>query len=1042
MIALFEVSNMLFCKDQPVPYTTARKLSSRVIVNGKLVDYKKFTDSRKLSTFSAFGSFDVSASFPTFTVLGRLNGQFSDQDIAQCVGSRQTVADAWLSRRLSQDGYSVENSALVNCPLPNGSRGQCFFEENDRKELLTVIKGDVSFSEGDISARSDIPKSNVLVSLRGRVYDIGIYLRIATESNSQGAFRPNAATSFFADEVTNAMIRNAGGDMTADFEKLPDKELVQRCFNKLFYAGITRSTSLTLGCSAIQPVLYAAIALIMLILLPRHLMAFVMTGRNDKEGTSDAYVVALIHLTAEPFSWIRKTIESVALSTYRDSQKLLWIVCDGDLTCENGDVPTHELVLKLLGYQGKAVDICEYSSIGELSKAPNAALLYSGTYIVAGRRLPYVLIVKLGGEHESILPGSRGKRDTVAMLIGFFSRIMRNESLLSSLEYELFMTIKKLRFDPRRFEYALVINGGTVIEPSVPLTLVNRLDREELAAVASAKSEIANFAPLQGYVHYIDNCMSPLFKNALGVSTLVNSGCYMLRLKYSDGTPCLLSQDFMERYTNLNRVPQDLHSKQLAYQSEDEHIGVLMMLCEPSLKITFEPAAVVKIPAMPWSIIYDSFRVRHNSHFHAIKESLKLRTRYKFAGIAKLLSMMLLPSFTSYCYVLVVRAILSPYIYSSAITVVPLVFVHILSILSQLVRLNFKVVFSGLTYLLVGIPLYCIIFPVMAFLQMNTFTTVNMARSKGSKYVHAHPAFGKGLESASIQKMSLENWKSMHPVKPPVSQIRQSQHPANHQSPPLKANTIGANHTKAIPKVERKLPTITPRVDMNQPVSIANHPQTRLPRPPLHPPTILQNQLPQINALKKPSNHDSFLGMDRPDSIMSRPASIAVRNLQKAGNNRPTSTSSEDTIRVPIATMRHQTVQFHKAKMVAVQQPHRPMRAQSIVPSEYQASDYGFSTSRPQTSINRDTMMTTATNNRLDQNQLDDEELEELTGVSKQELGDEIHIILQDADLNTVTRREVKEALASVFGGTVEVYYNDFINTCIEEYTLEKLALI
>jgi hypothetical protein len=73
---------------------------------------------------------------------------------------------------------------------------------------------------------------------------------------------------------------------------------------------------------------------------------------------------------------------------------------------------------------------------------------------------------------------------------------------------------------------------------------------------------------------------------------------------------------------------------------------------------------------------------------------------------------------------------------------------------------------------------------------------------------------------------------------------------------------------------------------------------------------------------------------------------------------------------------------------------------------------------------------------------LDDDELAEIAGgLTKDEIRDEIHFLLKDADLNKITRREVKEHLFGVFGESIE-YYADFINQCVEEYTLEKLALL
>ncbi|KAJ3077720.1 hypothetical protein HK102_005011 [Quaeritorhiza haematococci] len=68
---------------------------------------------------------------------------------------------------------------------------------------------------------------------------------------------------------------------------------------------------------------------------------------------------------------------------------------------------------------------------------------------------------------------------------------------------------------------------------------------------------------------------------------------------------------------------------------------------------------------------------------------------------------------------------------------------------------------------------------------------------------------------------------------------------------------------------------------------------------------------------------------------------------------------------------------------------------------------------------------------------------EERDAVMREDLKDEIHFILEEADLNKVTRREVKEQLIAEFGEEIVMgKYAQFIDDCVEEFTLEKLALL
>jgi hypothetical protein len=108
--------------------------------------------------------------------------------------------------------------------------------------------------------------------------------------------------------------------------------------------------------------------------------------------------------------------------------------------------------------------------------------------------------------------------------------------------------------------------------------------------------------------------------------------------------------------------------------------------------------------------------------------------------------------------------------------------------------------------------------------------------------------------------------------------------------------------------------------------------------------------------------------------------------------------------------------------------------AQSDYYSEFGASDYGSSVrysqmSRPTTSI------------LLPEESLTEEALAEMTGIGAEDVRQEIRHMLQDADLNSVTRRKIKNRLFMKFGSGIE-HYDEFVNTCIEEFTLEKLALV
>lgn len=119
-----------------------------------------------------------------------------------------------------------------------------------------------------------------------------------------------------------------------------------------------------------------------------------------------------------------------------------------------------------------------------------------------------------------------------------------------------------------------------------------------------------------------------------------------------------------------------------------------------------------------------------------------------------------------------------------------------------------------------------------------------------------------------------------------------------------------------------------------------------------------------------------------------------------------------------------------------------PLRALSVAPSDY-LSDAGSSP------MDNRSLLTPRNAHRNMSNMFDnndkhveDEDLIELAGgLTKEEIKEEVRVFLTDIDLNKVTRRQVKDHMYQQFGDSID-FYHDYVNLCIEEFTLEKLALI
>jgi hypothetical protein len=123
-------------------------------------------------------------------------------------------------------------------------------------------------------------------------------------------------------------------------------------------------------------------------------------------------------------------------------------------------------------------------------------------------------------------------------------------------------------------------------------------------------------------------------------------------------------------------------------------------------------------------------------------------------------------------------------------------------------------------------------------------------------------------------------------------------------------------------------------------------------------------------------------------------------------------------------------------------QPTSPIsasRANSVARSDY-SSSYAMSKNYGRVSSYKASRMT-ARSSKYNSRFAETDTQQHSTIFSKEEIREEIRFILQDSDLNSVSRREIKEHLFVQFGESVEIY-SEFINSCIEEFTLEKLALL
>lgn len=184
---------------------------------------------------------------------------------------------------------------------------------------------------------------------------------------------------------------------------------------------------------------------------------------------AELFAVCLVTCYSEGEEGIRTTLDSISATTYSDSRKLLFVVCDGMITGAGEKKSTPDICVGLLDADPRFgnPEPMGYFAVGSGAKSENRAMVYAGHYSKkpfffisasqidrcliffsiarAGHRTPTMVVVKCGmeGERGDKKPGNRGKRDSQLILMNFFSRVTYNDRM-TPLDYDMFRKIQVL----------------------------------------------------------------------------------------------------------------------------------------------------------------------------------------------------------------------------------------------------------------------------------------------------------------------------------------------------------------------------------------------------------------------------------------------------------------------------------------------------------------------------------------------------------------------------------------------------------------------
>lgn len=361
-----------------------------------------------------------------------------------------------------------------------------------------------------------------------------------------------------------------------------------------------------------------------------------------------AHSICLVTAYSEGEQGLRTTLDSIAMTDYPNSHKVIVVICDGIIKGKGERYSTPEVVLGMMKDSTvplEEVKAFSYVAVASGSKRHNMAKVYSGFYdygasstIPAERqqRVPMMAVVKCGtpDEMRKSKPGNRGKRDSQIVLMSFLQKVMFDERM-TELEYEMFNGMWKVTgISPDFYEIVLMVDADTKVFPDSLTHMVSAMVQDPEIMGLCGETKIANkraswVSAIQVFEYFISHHLSKSFESVFGGVTCL-PGCFcMYRIKAPKGAqnywvPILANPDVVEHYSE--NVVDTLHKKNLLLLGEDRYLSTLMLRTFPKRKQVFVPQAVCKTTVPEeFSVLLSQRRRWINSTIHNLMELVLVR---------------------------------------------------------------------------------------------------------------------------------------------------------------------------------------------------------------------------------------------------------------------------------------------------------------------------------------------------------------------------------------------------------------------------------
>ncbi|CAO3589157.1 unnamed protein product [Absidia cylindrospora] len=478
-----------------------------------------------------------------------------------------------------------------------------------------------------------------------------------------------------------------------------------------------------------------------------------------------APTVCLVTCYSEGEDGIRTTLDSVAVSDYPNSHKLLLVICDGIITGYGNNKSTPEICVDMMRdliVPAEQVEAFPYIAIADGQKKNNMAKVYAGFYKFNDatvdpslhQRVPMITIVKCGTTEEAKTaskPGNRGKRDSQMVLMQFMQKVIFDERM-TRMEYEFFNSIWRITGLPAdAFELCLMVDADTKLYPDALTRLVSCAVKDPSISGLCGETKIANkkdswVTMIQVFEYYISHHQSKAFESVFGCVTCL-PGCFcMYRIKAPKGpngywVPILANPDIVERYSE--NVVDTLHKKNLLLLGEDRYLSTLMLKTFPQRKMMFVPQAVCKTVVPDTFMVLLSQRRRWiNSTIHNLMELLFVKDlcgtfcfSMQFVLFIDFVGTVSLPAAITFTLYLVIMAILGkPAVISLILLALILGLPAVLIVMTSR-----KVVYvCWMLLYIISLPVWNFVLPMYAYWHFDDFSWGDTRKVEGEQKEAGH----------------------------------------------------------------------------------------------------------------------------------------------------------------------------------------------------------------------------------------------------------------------------------------------------------------